>query len=198
MRHHCEWRGKCHLNLGADHRSNHRRQALVGYVYEFRTCTLIDQLTEQMLAVAHAAGAVVYLRATVFRQIEQLFIRLRRHLRMYHHVVTAHFHHLRHRREIAYHVKRRLLVHQLIVGERVRSVDHGVTVRRRLGHDLTGNNAVGAAAVVDDELLAHLARQRVAQRAHHGIHGAADGLGDDHADGAGGVRLRLRRLTGKQ
>ena len=103
------------MNLVANHRRDHRREAFVGHMHELRTRALVDEFAQQMLTVTDAAGAVMHLRPTAARDLEQLLKILRRHLRMNHHVVTARAHHQRHRHIIALYVERRFLHHQLVV-----------------------------------------------------------------------------------
>src|SRR5262245_56758933 len=64
-----------------------------------------------------------------------------------------------------------------------------MAVLRRLGYGLAADHAIGAAAVVDDELATERFGQLLAHKAPHAVHAAAGREGDDDSYRAGWVAL---------
>ena len=78
-----------------------------------------------------------------------------------HHQHVRHRCHLRHRREVAQHVIRQLLVDDMVDGDGAGAEQQRVAVGRRARHRFDAERVAGAAAVLDVELLAeHLAQMR--------------------------------------
>ncbi|MPN17017.1 hypothetical protein SDC9_164366 [bioreactor metagenome] len=77
---------------------------------------------------------------------------------------------------------------------------HGVAIRRRLGHVLRGNHAAGPGLVVHHHRLLGLGGDRLTQGTRQQIGGAARRKRHDEGDGLGGIvrRLRLRAPPQRQ
>jgi hypothetical protein len=100
------------------------------------------------------------------------------------------------RREVLVGVEGDLLVDQRIDGMSHCHQVQGVSVTGRFGHQIGGNDAVGADLVLADDRLSPDLCQLLPDRAGQQIRGPAGREGNDHADrfrrvlGAGGDRRR--------
>ena len=105
------------------------------------------------------------------------------------HIVRVH--QQRYRREIFQRVVRQRFVEAGIDNDRRTRQIKRVAVRRRLRHHFGADIAAGAGPVVDDDLLVPRLGEFLSDQARHQINAAAGSKGDDEADRAGGVGLRI-------
>ena len=142
-----------------------------------------------MLAVADTARAELDIARRCFAQVNQFLQCLHRHLRIHQHQIAGQGSDLCHRREIGEHMKRQFFLRQLIDDKRIRRVEHGVPVGCGTRHQFAGNNAIGAAAIIDHQILAEHRLQKNRQRARVRIHAAAGRLRHHHTQRARGEVL---------
>ena len=77
--------------------------------------------------------------------------------------------------------------------EAERRGEKGVAVRIRFRHEVRAEDAVGAAAVVDDDLLAEILLDVAIEHASEDVDVPARGKRNDHADRPGGIGFRRPR-----
>src|SRR6185436_5579982 len=83
------------------------------------------------------------------------------------------------RRQVAQRVVGQPGIQRRVHGEADVVDENGVAVRRRLRHGLRSYGAPGAAAVIDDDLLAQVFAQTLRQQAPDDVVAAAGGERDD-------------------
>ena len=187
----------------ADHREHHVEparhdvlqavdQPFVMHRLHLDAVQRVEPCHGEMVDAARADRPVVELAGIFLRVIDELAdIRGREIGSRHEHQICRHD--ARHRREVLRRVVRQLAIQKGI--ERVDGVGGKqpvVAVRRRFRHVLCGDDLVGAGLVLHDHLLAPGVGQLLAERAHQQIRRPASGVGDDHSDRLGWIRLRLR------
>ena len=120
-----------------------------------------------MQHITHAGRAKT--QWLLFGECNQLRHVARLHRRVHHQQRTMPDNGIGDGREIAYRVIGQLFVNARVDGEGHRDMHHGITIRRGLGHDVATDNAVGAAAVIHHDGLAHGCLHLLGQRARIGV-----------------------------
>ena len=156
---------------------------------QFHPGDLRKQLSRQMREVADARRAVNQFPGPCLGQRNKFLHRARRqrgcdHQR--HHITGC----LRDGRKVAQRIVRQALVHKRIHGDRARyTQQQRVAVGFGLGRQVATDDAVGARAILYDELLAPGFGKALREHARNQVGPGSRGLGNDDAYDSGGVVL---------
>ncbi len=156
----------------------------------------LEQFAAQMLEAADAGGRVVEHARLFLGEREQFLERMHRHGRIDGQHIGAGGDDA-HRDEILHRIER-LLVEPGIDRVRDGNDQERVAVGRRLGGEVGADDTAGAAAVIDEDLLAQSLAELIGDDAADHVVAAAGRERDDHADRAARIVVRGRCRRGEQ
>ncbi len=177
------------LHLPADRVDDRRSAALVRHVHHVDAGLQLEELARDVRRRADADGRVVELARVRLGVRDQLLDAGDGNRRVDDEDLRNHRGEA-HRHEIALDVERQLLVELRVDRVRRQREQDRVAVGRRFRDDVGAEIAGGAAAVVDDDRLAELRRQRLDDDARNDVGAAARRIRDDELDRPGGIVLR--------
>ena len=188
VRHRLHDRGEHHLGFAGDHREHGRPAAFVGHVLHVDIGGQLEQFAAQMLKAADAGGRIVEHARLFLGERQQFLDRMHRHGRIDgQHIGAGGDDADRH--EVLHRIER-LLVDPGVDGVRDGNDQKRVAVGGRLCGEIGADDAAGAAAVIDKDLLAQSLAELIGDDAADHVVAAARRERDDHADRAARIIVR--------